>query len=81
MSDANLGLSTDKIIRLIEESDCIKIIGCNPLVKTLTSPEFIVALRKRIEELFKSTPKQENKPVFHIIHGKRTGRLLSATYR
>ncbi len=64
MSDANLGLSTDKIIRLIEESDCIKIIGCNPLVKTLTSPEFIVALRKRIEELFKSTPKQENKPFF-----------------
>lgn len=36
----------------LNDVDNIKILGCNPLVKVLTSSKFEVALRKRLEEIF-----------------------------
>jgi hypothetical protein len=66
MSD-NLTLTIQSIIEKAQSADSIKILGCNPLVETLTSTEFIIALRQRIEALY-SEKKVSRKFPFFVLY-------------
>lgn len=49
----------------LSDVDCIKIIGCNPMVSTLTSSAFEIALRNRITSKFENSSKS-NDPFFTL---------------
>lgn len=58
MINDNIQLSIESLIEWVNKATTIRIIGSNPLIDVLTSPKFVIALRKRIENLHKENHKE-----------------------